>query len=146
MKVTRSSSRNPRPEARNPREGGVTRTARDRAAPRLGETSCTKSGHVLGRPASLLPALSRLCPRCWCSEEDGLLLLRHSVAVLAPDDCGAGTGFATAAVLFAPQQVWAEVAEEAESEPVEIVRKEINKDFAVINVDFPEPELSRPIR
>jgi hypothetical protein len=49
-------------------------------------------------------------------------------------------------VLFAPQQVWAEVAEEAESEPVEIVRKEINKDLAVINVDFPGPELSRPIR
>jgi L-lactate oxidase len=54
----------------------------------------------------------------------------------------AGAGAASAA-LAAAGFVWAQVKEEAENEPVTIVRKGIDKQIEVINVDLLEAEARR---
>jgi L-lactate oxidase len=52
----------------------------------------------------------------------------------------AGAGFAAAAVLPSHKTLWAQVQEEAEKEPVTLVRKGIDKYLEVINVDLLEAE------
>ena len=52
----------------------------------------------------------------------------------------AGAGFVAAAVLSRRGTLWAQVQEEAENEPITLVRKGIDKYLDVINVDLLEAE------